>query len=128
MSRYINLHVRNNRVLPVSTSLDYCQDYCQFLPDLLSKTSRVDLSHGFWIDLGVSSDTQVFVARENRDRDDPYCALDVYAIDLHGGKIRESEVFNTARSTFEHAFREADAENLTVYYYPNSRSADEEGK
>lgn len=126
MSRHINLHVRNKGTLPISTSLDYCQ-LLDFLPELLCKKSRVDLSCGFYIDLGVSSETQVFIVCENSPQNDPYCMMDVYALDVHeGGKISEGEVFNTARSTFEDAF--INSENLTAYYFPNSRSVDERGK
>lgn len=125
VDKHIKLHRHKEKVFSVRTSL-YCGEILDRLPKLLEK-SKVDLGYGFWIELGVSSENYVFVARENTSREDPHCMFDVFALKVQdGGKMRLDEVFNTARSTFACAFGSEEKGNLTVYYYPNSRSADDD--
>ena len=102
-----------------------------FFPNLLSRSKIGIPGSGFWLELGANRDTHVFIAREKPSTGDrsPHCLMDMFAIEVRGGaKMSSEDVFNSARSTFQREFSAEDNQRLTEYFYPNSRSVDDQGE
>lgn len=129
-TNFIQLHLPNGTVHGVSTSHHQSQ-LLDFLPALFSQP-EVEVRHTrFWLGLGASCDTHVFIAREKPSSGDrePHCLMDVFALEVRGGaKVRSEEVFNSARSVFQDEFSADDNQRLTEFSYPDSRSVDDQGE
>lgn len=129
MSSFLKLHAPDGLV--VKTRIPHnSPSLLEHLPSLFSQRQiPIPNASGFHVDLGASSETHVFVAREHhppeRDASGHYNVMDVFAVKVEeGGKIREDEVFNKARSHFSDSFA-ADSGGVTAYYFDGSYS--EEG-
>lgn len=121
---FLNLHKPNGEVTQVHTSHSPI-DLLDKLPELFRQRSA-SLGAGFWVDLGISSNTHIFIARDNcPSTENDNCVMDVFAVEVDresGGKMTEDEVVNSARSVFPDIFSADDSKGLTAYSFSGSAS------